>query len=72
MARESFRRLQTAVVRPLANVVENELERVLEIPIKLSLAPLRALDVQGSARALHSLAQSGMPFDQALAAAGFE
>ena len=71
MARESFRRLQTAVIRPLANVVKNELLRVLEVPVSLSLAPLRALDVQGSARALHSLAQGGMPYSEALAAAGF-
>ena len=70
--RESFRRLQTSAIRPLANIVANELGRVLEIPFSLSLAPLRALDTQGSARALHSMAQAGMPFDQALAAAGFE
>ena len=72
MARESFRRLQTAAIRPLANIIENELQRVLEIPFSLSLAPLRALDIQGSARALHSLAQSGMNFSDALKAAGFE
>ena len=72
MARESYRRLQTSVIRPLSNIIENELQRVLEVPVALSLAPLRALDVQGSARALHSLAQAGMNFDEALAAAGFE
>lgn len=72
MARESFRRLQTSVIRPISNIIENELGRVLEVPFKISLAPLRALDIQGSARALHSLAQSGMPFDAALKAAGFE
>ena len=72
MARESFRRLQTSVLRTLANVIQSEIQRVLEIPFKISLGPLRALDTQGSARALHSLAQSGMPFADALKAAGFE
>ena len=72
MARESFRRLQTSAIRPLANIIENELQRVLEVPFALSLAPLRALDTQGAARALHSLAQSGMNFDDALKASGFE
>ena len=69
--RESFRRWYTSSLLPLARTLETELRQKLAPDARIDLRGLRALDTQGSARALKSLADAGVPIDAALRAAGF-
>ena len=69
--REAWRRFVAATVRPLARIVEVELERKLERPLTLSFDDLRSDDLTGRARAYKSLNESGMDRGQAAELCGF-
>ena len=68
--REAFRRWFTAALLPLAALIQNELRRKLDPAATLDLRGLRALDMQGSARALKSLADAGFTAQQAAGIVG--
>ena len=70
--KESWRRTQTGLFAVLGKLVASELRRAIELPFEFSFAPLRALDLAGNARAVHTLAQSGVPVDEALKLSGFD
>ncbi|MYI05745.1 MAG: phage portal protein [Gemmatimonadetes bacterium] len=68
--RESYRRWLFGTVAPIARCVERELRDKLDAPtLRLSFDELFAADLTGRARAVHSLTQSGVPLNIALAVA---
>ncbi|MCY4121868.1 MAG: hypothetical protein OXG72_13210, partial [Acidobacteria bacterium] len=68
--REAFRRWFTAHLGPFLRCVEGELRAKVHPSIRLDARDLRALDMQGSARALKSLADAGFSAEQAAALVG--
>ena len=71
--RDAWRRYVQTTAQPVADGIAEELSRVLEEEIIISLAPARTSDELASrARAAGSLASAGVPLDQALQLAGFD
>ena len=69
--REAFRVFLHASVSPVAEIIAEELRRKLEVPhLMLTFDELFASDLQGRARALHSMVQAGVPLDDARRLAG--
>jgi len=68
--RESYRRWYVSSLRPFARRIEGELRRKVHPTIRIELEALRAMDMQGSARALKSLTDAGMDVAQASAVVG--
>ena len=71
-SREAFREFVFNSVLPLARGVETELSEKLGSEIKLSFRKLMASDVQGRARAVKSLTDSGTPLAEAMHAVLFD
>lgn len=70
--REAWRQLLAGTVEPLARLIEAEVSRVLESPVSLRFDKLAGVDAAGRARAVHVLAQAGVPQDDALAMVGWD
>ena len=70
--RESWRRFLHGSAQPLADLIAEELTRVLERPISVNLDRLFASDIQGRARALQSMVGAGMDVSVARALAGLD
>ena len=70
--REDFRRWYTATLQPLLRIVEAELRAKLHESITLGLRDLRALDMQGTSRAVAALANAGFTAEQAAAMVGLQ
>ena len=69
--REAFRVFLHASVSPVAEIIAEELRRKLEVPdLMLTFDELFAGDLQGRARALHSMTQAGVPIEDARRLAG--
>ena len=68
--REAFRRWFTAQFAPFLRCIEAELRLKVHDSMRLDARDLRALDMQGSARALKSLADAGFSAQQAAAVVG--
>lgn len=68
--REAYRRWYVSSLRPFARRIEGELRRKVDPMLRIELESLRAMDMQGTARALKSLTDSGMPVSQAAAVVG--
>ena len=67
--REALRQWHLGVVLPLARLLEDELSRQLETPVKLGF-DLYNVDLQGRAQALQKLVAGGMALDKAVALTG--
>ena len=63
--RESWRTLLVGTVQPLAALVEAEVSRVLERPVRLRHHRLAAADVASRARAVHVLTEAGVEVGEA-------
>ena len=70
--REAWRQLLAGTVEPLARLIEAEVSRVLESSVSLRFDKLAGVDAAGRARAVHVLAQAGVPQDDALAMVGWD
>ena len=71
--REAIRRLWSTTIGPVAAMVAEELERVLERPVSLNHAqPAGAADIAARARSVHVLVQAGVDKDRAMALVGWE
>ena len=64
-AREAFRQFVALTVQPLGRILEAEVSRVLERPVRLMHHQLASADVAARARALKALIENDI--DQALA-----
>ena len=71
-ARESWRRFLHGSLAPVAESVAAELSDKLNRTVTLNFDRLFASDIQARARALHAMAQAGMPLDAAMQAAGID
>ena len=71
-AREAWRRFTVGTVEPIARMVEAELSRVLEVPVKLRLRRMGGIDAAGRARALHVLTEAGYTAEQAADLLGWD
>ena len=71
--REGFRQLLVGTVKPLARLLEEEISRVLERPIKLRHHEAAAVDAAARARAARGLVESQVvTADQALVLVGWD
>ena len=70
--REAQRAFLTATVQPLGALLEAEVSRVLERPVRIRFHKLAAADVAARARGVHVLTQAGVDRDRALALVGWE
>ena len=71
--RESWRRFLAGSVKPLAEIVQEELRLKLDQPnLTLSFTKLRASDIQGAARSFAALVKSGMDVNEALTVTGLD
>ena len=66
-AREAWRRFTVGTVEPIARLLEAELARVLEQPVRIRLWRMAGIDSAARARALHVMTQAG--FEKTIAAA---
>ena len=72
-AREAARRLWSLTVQPLADLIAEELSRVLERPVRLDHSqPAGTADIAARARAVHVLVESGIDKDRAMQIVGWE
>lgn len=70
--REGLRRLWTLAIQPLADLIAEELSRVLETPVELSHASAAGTtDIAARARSVHVLTQSGLPLEAAMDIVGW-
>ena len=69
--RESYRQAVHTLIQPLGLLVAAELSEKLETEISFDFSRIMAADIQGRARALKSLTESGVAIDRALELAGF-
>lgn len=63
--REAGRAFLTTTIQPLGALIEAEVSRVLERPVKLRHHRLAAADVASRARAVHVLTEAGVDVDEA-------
>ena len=68
--REAMRQLGATLIRPLAELVTQELKEKLDPDAELDLSALRSADLAGSARAVGSLTNAGMTLADAREVAG--
>ena len=71
-AREAFRQLLHALLKPLGRILAEELQAKLHPDASLSFAELRAGDITGSARAFGSLVKAGLTAQSAAAVVGLD
>ena len=69
-AREALRIFFRATVLPLARLIEGELQRKLDAPVRFDFRDLAAADVATAARATKTLTEAGVPVNEAKALAG--
>ena len=69
--RESFRQFVALTVQPLGRILEAEIERVLERPVRLIHHELASADVAARARAFKSLVENDVDKDRALELVGW-
>ena len=70
--REGLRRLWTLAIQPLADLIAEELSRVLERKVELSHASAAGTtDIAARARSVHVLTQSGLPLEAAMSIVGW-
>ena len=71
-AREAARRLWSLTIQPLADLIAEEVSRVLEQPVSISHSqPAGSTDVAARARAVHVLVQAGGNYDDAMRIVGW-
>ena len=68
--REAMRQLVYMTIMPVARIIERELQRVLELELRLDFAALNAADIQGRARSFKSLVDGGLPIPEARSLTG--
>ena len=68
--REALRQVGASLIRPLGELVVQELQAKIDPNATLDFAPLRAADLTGSARAVVSLVKAGMSIADAREVAG--
>ena len=68
--REAFRRFVLTTIQPLASMLAEELSLKLDASVAFSFDSLRSSDLQGIARAIKALVDSGKSLDEAMALAG--
>ena len=68
--REAFRRFVLTTIQPLASILSEELSLKFERPIAFRFDSLRSSDLQGIARAIKALVDSGKSIDEAMKLAG--
>ena len=69
--RESWRRFTAATISPLGRLIEAEATaKLVGDPVEIDFHRLRGSDVQGLARAVKSLVDSGQSIEQALEIVG--
>ena len=68
--REAMRQLGASLIRPLAELVTQEIREKIDPAAKLDLSALRSADVTGSARAVMALTKAGMTLADAREVAG--
>ena len=68
--REAFRRFLVSTIRPVAQIIETELQAKLDPAAELRFSDLAASDVTGKARAASSLIKGGIEKERALRIAG--
>ena len=71
-SREGFRRFERTTLRPIGRMIAREVERKLEVPVRLDFSELAAADVMSRARAAASLVQAGFDRTEAARMAGFD
>ena len=69
-AREGLRRFLTTTIRPVARIIETELQAKLDSGAALTFGELAASDITGKARAVGSLVKAGMIIEDARSVAG--
>ena len=70
--REALRRFWTLTVQPLADLIAEELERVLERPVTLAIGQSAGVaDVAGRARAFKALTDAGVDRAEAMRRVGW-
>ena len=69
--REAFRQFVALTVQPLGRILESEVSRVLERPVRLLHHQLASADVASKARAFKSLVENDIDRDRALALVGW-
>ena len=69
--RESFRQFVAASVLPMGRILEAEVSRVLERPVRLTHHELASADVASRARAFKVLIENDIEQDRALALVGW-
>ena len=70
-AREAFRQFVALTVQPLGRILEAEVSRVLERPVRLQHHQLASADVASRARAYKALIENDIPMARALALVGW-
>ena len=70
--REAFRRFVLTCIQPLASNLSEELSMKLDVSVRFSFESLRSADLQGIARAIKALTDSGETLEDALKLAGIE
>ena len=71
-ARESFRQVLHSLIKPLGELVVQEIREKLDPAAHIDFAALRAGDITGSARAFGSLVTAGLTPQSAAAIVGFD
>ena len=69
--REAYRQFLTLTVQPLGMLVQAEVSRVLELPVRLTYHGLAGADVAGRARAFSALREGDVDRDRALELVGW-
>lgn len=70
--REAYRRFTLLGLKPLAVLIEAELEAKLNAPVRISFDPLMSSDLAGKARAIKGMVDAGIALEKALEIAGIE
>ena len=70
--RESWRRFLHGSAQPMADTIAEELSAKLDRPVSINLDRLFASDIQGRARAFHSMVQGGIEIDRAARLTGLD
>ena len=71
-AREAWRRFTVGTVEPIARLLEAELTRVLEQPVRIRLWRMAGVDAAGRARAVHVMTEAGFDKETAAAMCGWD
>ena len=71
-SREAYRQILHGLVRPVGQLLAEELQAKLDPDAALSFDALRAADITGSARAFGSLTKAGLTAESAASIVGFD